>query len=101
MVPIGLAKYDFLQLVNGDLRSRQKCCRVLSWQGQQTEIPNDEKKRGRRTTPQSILQLLLLDMMRRKVSTGVLLSTDQLHGGTAYLWHCVQVTSRRRLSEDT
>ena len=32
--------------------------------------------------------------------TGVLLSVDQSRG-TVYLWHCVQVTSRRRLSEDT
>ena len=31
--------------------------------------------------------------------TGVLLSVDQSRG-TVYLWHCVQVTSRRRLSED-
>ena len=30
--------------------------------------------------------------------TGVLLSVDQSRG-TVYLWHCVQVTSRRRLSE--
>jgi len=28
-----------------------------------------------------------------------LLSVDQWHG-TVHLWHCVQVTSRRRLSED-
>ena len=32
-------------------------------------------------------------------ATGVLLSVDQLLG-TVYLWHCNQVTSRRRLSED-
>ena len=31
--------------------------------------------------------------------TGVLLSVDQSRG-TVYLWHCDQVTSRRRLSED-
>ena len=31
--------------------------------------------------------------------TGVLLSVDQSRG-TVYLWHCVHVTSRRRLSED-
>ena len=31
--------------------------------------------------------------------TGVLLSVDHSRG-TVYLWHCVQVTSRRRLSED-
>ena len=32
-------------------------------------------------------------------ATGVLLSVDQSRG-TVYLWHCDQVTSRRRLSED-
>ena len=32
-------------------------------------------------------------------ATGVLLSVDHSRG-TVYLWHCVQVTSRRRLSED-
>jgi len=32
--------------------------------------------------------------------TGVLLSVDQSRG-TVYLWHCVQVRSRRRLSEDS
>ena len=31
-------------------------------------------------------------------ATGVLLSVDQSRG-TVYLWHYVQVTSRRRLSE--
>jgi len=31
--------------------------------------------------------------------TGVLLLVDQSRG-TVYLWHCDQVTSRRRLSED-
>ena len=33
-------------------------------------------------------------------ATGVLLSVDQSLG-TVYLWHCIQVTSRRRLSEDS
>ena len=32
-------------------------------------------------------------------ATGVLLSVDQSRG-TVYVWHCVLVTSRRRLSED-
>jgi len=36
----------------------------------------------------------------RPTTTGVLLSVDQSLG-TVYLWHCDQVTSRRRLSEDS
>jgi len=35
----------------------------------------------------------------QSTATGVFLSVDQSRG-TVYLWHCVQVTSQRRLSED-
>ena len=39
------------------------------------------------------------DAHGQPTATGILLSVDQSLG-TVYLWHCVQVTSRRRLSED-
>jgi len=42
----------------------------------------------------------LLRAQGQPTATGVLLSVDQSRG-TVYLWHCDQVTSRRRLSEDT
>ena len=41
----------------------------------------------------------VLGGIRGYMVTGVLLSVDQSRG-TVYLWHCDQVTSRRRLSED-
>jgi len=37
---------------------------------------------------------------RQPTATGLLLSVNESRG-TVYLWHCDQVTSRRRLSEDS
>jgi len=70
-----------------------RCCQMLLKTGivePEKPLPNPYT-----TTP----HICLFRAHGQPTVTGVLVSVDHSRG-TVYLWHCVQVTSRRRLSED-
>jgi len=82
-------------------RQAARACHYVRREALRAAMDGDRRPRttGRALSGQRVPAVCSTHTDRQPTATGVLLSVDQLRA-TVYPWHCVQVTSRRRLSED-